>query len=175
MIFPLRRGIRGGVPPTGKGRVRMRRLKLRFEPMVKVLSDDQVNKMLTNPPAPDAVRDPARRSFLRTAARGAVLAVPGMLLASSPARAGKGTRLPQLHPGENKAIFEEILADETSHVRILRSLLNDPDNHLPTRPVPNFQNLAQPDVLAFVEAAATFENTGTGTYGGALFAIQQTQ
>jgi hypothetical protein len=143
--------------------------------MVKVLSDDQINRMLSNPPDPNAIRDPARRSFLRTVAKGAALAVPGMLLASSPARAGKSSKLPQLHPGENMAIFEEILADETAHVRILQSLLNDPDNHLPSRPVPNFRNLVQPNVLAFVEAAATFENTGTGTYGGALFAIQQTQ
>jgi hypothetical protein len=98
-----------------------------------------------------------------------------MLLASAPARAGRGSRLPELHPGENLAIFQEILADETAHVEILQSLLKDPDNHLPTRPVPHFRNLAQHNVLTFVEAAATFENTGTGTYGGALFAIQQTQ
>ena len=152
----------------------MHRLKLRFEPRVKVLSDEQVNKMLSDPPDPDEVRDPARRSFLCSAAKGAALAVPGMLLASSSARAA-GTKLPELRPGQNMAIFQEILADETAHVEILQTLLIDPDNHLPARPVPHFHKLAQPTPLAFAGAAAVFENTGTGTYGGALFAIQQTQ
>jgi hypothetical protein len=39
--------------------------------------------------------------------------------------------------------------------------------------VPKLRNLAQPNVLAFVEAAAAFEYTGSGTYAGALFAIKQ--
>ena len=41
--------------------------------------------------------------------------------------------------------------------------------------MPSFRNLAQATPLAFAQGAAAFENTGTGTYAGALFAIQQTQ
>jgi hypothetical protein len=152
----------------------MRRLKIRFEPSVKVLSDSQINQILSTKSDPDEVRDPARRSFLRTAAKGAALAVPGMLLAGRKARAA-GNGLPSLFPDQNTRIFQEILADESAHVQILQALLNDPDNHLPKRPVPHFRNLAQHSVEAFIQAAAAFENTGAGTYSGALFAIQQTQ
>jgi hypothetical protein len=162
----------------------MRRLK--FEPRVKVLSDSEINEMLSNPPEPEEVREPARRSFLRTAAKGAALAVPGLIMASSRAYAGsksknpapKGTTkasLPELFTGQNTRIFQEILADEAAHVEILQTLLIDKDNTLPARPMPRLRNLAQPTVLAFVNAAAAFENTGAGTYSGALIAIQQTQ
>jgi hypothetical protein len=133
--------------------------------------------MLLTEPDSGGLQNTGRRSFLRAAAQGAAVAAPGVLLASRSASAAGhgGSRLPQLHAGENMAIFREILADETAHVAILQRLLVDPDNTLPRRPVPHLKNLAQPSPLEFVEAAATFENTGTGTYGGALFAIQQTQ
>jgi hypothetical protein len=158
-------------------RDRMRPLKLKFEPSVTVLSDDQIHRLIDAPPVPSAVRNPARRSFLRAAARGAALAVPATILASRSARAGGhgGSNVPQLFAGQNMRIFQEILADETAHVEILQTLLKDPDNNIPPRPVPHLQNLAQATPTDFVTAASAFENTGTGTYGGALFAIQQTQ
>jgi hypothetical protein len=151
------------------------RPSLKFEPRVKVLSDQQINDMLTRPPKTDQPADPARRSFFRTALGGVAVGVPALFLATRSAHAAKQAKLPQLYQGQNMALFQEILDDETAHVEILQTLLVDPDNTLPTRPVPLFRNLEQANVFAFVQAAATFENTGTGTYGGALFAIQQTQ
>jgi len=41
-------------------------------------------------------------------------------------------------------------------------------------PVLNLAHLIQPNLRTFLMTAAAFENTGSGTYGGALFAIQQT-
>jgi hypothetical protein len=151
------------------------RHRLKFEPKVKVLSDSQINEMLSQPTDADeaAAESPTRRSFLRRAATGAAVAAPA-LLAASWARAGHPGHLPELYAGQNMMLFPEIFDDEAAHVDILTALLIDPDNTLPTRPVPKLRNLAQPDVLAFVEAAAS-ENTGTATYAGALFAIQQTQ
>jgi hypothetical protein len=68
--------------------------------------------------------------------------------------------------------------DEAAHVPILQGKLVDEDNPLKpqvrTPPILNMANLVQPNLRAFLETAATFENTGSGTYGGALFAIQQT-
>lgn len=157
------------------------RQRLKFEPKVKVLTDAQVHEMLSQPAGAESpAEEPSRRSFLRRAATGAAVAAPA-LLAASTARAGKPhprprpAALPELYAGQNMMLFQEILDDETAHVEILQALLIDPDNTLPTRPVPKLRNLVQPNVLAFVEAAAAFENTGTGTYAGALFAIQQTQ
>ncbi|HEV3164810.1 MAG TPA: ferritin-like domain-containing protein [Isosphaeraceae bacterium] len=153
----------------------MRRLK--FEPRVKVLSDQQIHEILSNPTDPEELRDPARRSFLGLAAKGAALAVPALMLGSSShaATKKKAATLPQLFAGQNTSIFQQILADESAHVEILQKLLIDKDDHLPTRPVPHFRNLEQHSLLAFVRGAATFENTGAGTYSGALFAIQQTE
>jgi hypothetical protein len=149
---------------------------------VKVLSESQIHAMIVEAEVAEKARTetpptPSRRSFFRRAATGAAVAVPGMLLVSSTARAGKhgSGKLPELFSGENMRIFQEILADETAHVEIIQTLLIDPDDHLPTRPFPHLRNLVQPNPLAFVQAAAAFENTGTGTYGGALFAIQQTE
>jgi hypothetical protein len=151
------------------------RHRLKFEPRVKVLTEAQFNEMLSqtadaDTPGPGT---PSRRSFLRHAAAGAAVAAPAPLAASS-ARAEHSGHLPELYAGPNMMLFQEILDDETAHVEILQALLIDPDDTLPTRPVSRLRNLAQPNVLAFVEAAAAFENTDTGTYAGALFAIQQT-
>ena len=41
-------------------------------------------------------------------------------------------------------------------------------------PVLNLANIIQPNLRSFLMTAAAFENTGSGTYGGALFAVQQT-
>lgn len=153
------------------------RLRLKFDPIVKVLSDEQIHEALCETPRPDQPRAPGRRSFFRTALAGAAAGVPALMLATRSARADGKHRhgLPELYPGQNMRIFQEILDDESAHVEILQTLLNDADNHLPPRPVPKFRHLAQPTVQAFVAGAAAFENTGTGTYAGALFAIQQTQ
>ncbi|APW61944.1 ferritin-like domain-containing protein [Paludisphaera borealis] len=148
------------------------RLQLTFEPRVKVLSDEQIQDMLKSDSGRAEPRNPGRRTFFRRTAA----AVPALLLGASAARANPHMhRLPELYPGENTTLFQEILADESAHVEILQALLIDEDNTLPTRPVPHLRNLAQPDVFAFVRAASAFENTGAGTYAGALFAIQQTQ
>jgi hypothetical protein len=152
------------------------RPRLTFEPRVKVLSEQQVECMLIERPEADQPMNPARRSFFRSALQGVAVGVPALCLATRSAHAAKKQhKLPQLYQGQNMALFQEILDDETAHVEILQALLVDPANTLPTRPLPAFRNLVQPDVFTFVKSAATFENTGTGTYGGALFAIQQTQ
>jgi hypothetical protein len=72
--------------------------------------------------------------------------------------------------------FQENLDDESFHVEIISALLDDPDNPLnpKIRAMPKLRNLATQDEVSFAEAAAGFENTGTGVYAGALFAIQQT-
>jgi hypothetical protein len=151
------------------------RHRLKFEPRFKVLTDAQINEMLSQPADADeaVVEAPTRRSFLRRAATGAAVAAPALLAASS-ARAAT-LRLPELFPGQNMMLFQEILDDETAHVEIIQALLMDDANKIPPRKVPKLRNLAQHSVLAFVEGAAAFENTGAGTYAGALFAIQQTQ
>jgi hypothetical protein len=115
----------------------------------------------------------------------AAAAVPGLVLAASgrgeaagPKKSGKrGGSGASLTPTAQAVLFQEILNDEAAHVEIIQTLLDDQDNPLnpKIRPVPTFRNLLQPDFRAFVEAAAVFENTGSGAYGGALFAIQQTQ
>jgi hypothetical protein len=146
------------------------RLRLTYEPRVKILSNDQVSDMLNQAEEPTP-QGPGRRALLR----GAAAAVPALLLGGRAARANPfAHRLPELYHGQNRALFQEILNDESSHVEILQALLDDEDNTLPPRPIPHFRNLLQHDVVAFVRAAATFENTGAGTYAGALFAIQQT-
>jgi hypothetical protein len=145
----------------------------------------------TPPPASQPTRtEDSRRSFLRGATG---LAVPGLVVATSSTVLGampkpkpkpKPTPKPvpppstTLNPALVRALIHEIMNDEAAHVPILQKLLVDPDNPLnPTvRPMPilNMANLVQPDLQSFLETAAAFENTGSGTYGGALFAVQQT-
>jgi hypothetical protein len=153
----------------------MRRLK--FEPRVKVLTDKQIRAMSGPTEAElEKILEPSRRAFLRkSAAVGAAAAGAAVLLGGREAHAASGT-LPNLFPDWNLNNFQEILADETAHVEIIQALLPDPDNHLvpQVRAVPTFRNLEMPTQKAFAEAAAAFENTGAGTYAGALFAIQQT-
>jgi hypothetical protein len=122
------------------------------------------------PSRPEAPGDrpQTRRSILKRTAAAAAVA-PALALANRPAQAA--------HPaGLTSILFHEILNDEASHVTILQTLLNDPDNPLnpKIRPMPTLRNLVQPNLKAFIESAAAFENTGSGTYGGALFAVQQT-
>jgi hypothetical protein len=129
---------------------------------------------------PDSKR--SRRSFLIRSATTA--AVPGLVLVpSSLSRAATPKRKPnplppRVSPALIRTLIMEIKNDEAAHVPILQEKLNDPGNELtpPIRPMPvlNTARLIQPNLKAFLETAAAFENTGSGTYGGALFAIQQT-
>jgi hypothetical protein len=133
----------------------------------------------------------SRRSFLIRSATAAT--VPGLILGrSTVSRAGSGKSKgrpptpgkPPVFPppGVSSALIStlihEIENDEAAHVPILQGKLVDPDNPFKpqVRPAPvlNMANLIQPNLKAFLETAAAFENTGSGTYGGALFAIQQT-
>ena len=153
------------------------RLRLRFQPRVKVLSDEQIDATLRGSKQGGEPRDRARRSFFRTALTGAAVGVPALFLGAGKSRAAGPRRrsLPELYRGQNMTLFQEILDDESAHVEILQTLLVDDANTLPKRPVPKFRHLEQPNVFAFVQAAAAFENTGTGVYQGALFAVQQTE
>lgn len=135
-------------------------------------------------------RDDTRRSFLRGAtvsATATALAVPGLVLAASPAsRNAKPKPRPRpvppprvtVDPVVARVLVREIQNDEAAHVPILQKLLDDEDNPLTPKirpmPVLNLSAVVQPNLQAFLQAAAAFENTGSGTYGGALFAVQQT-
>jgi hypothetical protein len=119
----------------------------------------------------DAVR--SRRAFLRRSATVTAVAVPGIVL-SGYSETKAGTPKPSAALAKN---FMEIAGDEAAHVEVLQALLDDPDNHLnpKIRPTPTLRNLVQPNFLAFLEAAAAFENTGSGVYQGALIAVQQVE
>jgi len=122
----------------------------------------------------------SRRSFLAksTAAAGAVsgllLAAPQPTFARKPASNNNNNnnqehfhRLPNLFPGENRRIFEEILQDEENHIVQLTKLADNP------RPMPTFQNLLAPTPHAFVQMAAMIENGGVGAYIQGLNAISE--
>jgi len=118
----------------------------------------------------------SRRSFLARTSLTTALAVPGILLAGSKTSHAAHKKQPG-GPRLESILINEIMQDEAAHVEILQTLLNDTDNPLnpKIRPAPVLRNLLQPNLTAFLEAASAFENTGSGTYGGALFAITQTQ
>jgi hypothetical protein len=130
------------------------------------------------PEPPGLARD-SRRAFLR---RTGLVALPAALVAGgSPALAGRprpGARTIGVNADLAAILIREIMNDEAAHVPILQGLLDDEDNPLnpKIRPMPDLDmaRLVQPNVATFLEAASTFENTGSGTYGGALFAVQQT-
>jgi hypothetical protein len=117
-----------------------------------------------------------RRSFLRRSTAAAAVAGPSAL-----ALIGRDCRAaaPKKLTGLSATLIQEILADEQQHVPIIQDLLNDPDNPLPVpiRRPPHFnmKRLVQPNLTAFLETAAVFENTGSGLYGGALINVIQTQ
>lgn len=116
----------------------------------------------------------SRRSFLARAVGASALAVPALGLASAadPKKSKKVT-------GLTAELLQEIMNDEADHVGIIQNLLDDEDNPLPVpirrRPGLNADALTQPTLQAFLEAAAAFENTGSGLYHGALLNITQTQ
>jgi hypothetical protein len=133
-------------------------------------------------PTPDPVT-PTRRSFLSGAARASALAVPALALALPRSARAAGKAKPAAAPtkltGFAATLIQEVLSDESQHVPIIQNLLNDPDNPLPVkiRQPPNFNmaRLVQPNLMAFLETASGFENTGSGLYHGALLNITQTQ
>jgi hypothetical protein len=107
----------------------------------------------------------SRRSVLAAAV------VPGLSLAlagTSHARERERFRhLPNLHEGENRRIFEEILQDEQDHIIQLTKLADNP------RPMPTFRGLLAETPLEFVQMAAMIENGGVGSYLQGLNAISQ--
>ena len=123
---------------------------------------------------PSGPRPSSRRSFLRHTTTAAAVA-PAALMASSATCLGSS---PKRLTGLASTLIHEIQNDEAQHVPILQNLLDDPDNPLPVpiRRPPNFNRsrLIQPNLAAFLETAAVFENTGSGFYGGALLNITQT-
>jgi len=110
------------------------------------------------------------------------VALPGLALAAASESQGASiaAQVQSLGVGAHltRILIQEIRNDEAAHVPILQRLLDDEDNPLNpkirTAPVLNMATLVQPNVKAFLRTAAAFENTGSGTYGGALFAVQQT-
>jgi hypothetical protein len=62
--------------------------------------------------------------------------------------------------------FNDIRRHENAHVPALLAVLG-----VNARPKPTFQNLAQPNVFAFVATSQALENTGVGAYLGAASAI----
>jgi len=122
--------------------------------------------------------DPARsrRSFLTKAAGVSALAVPTLtLITTRKAHASSAKKL----TGLAAELINEIMSDEDQHVPIIQNLLDDPDNPLPIpirQPLSlNVKRLRQPNLQAFLETAAAFENTGSGLYHGALLNVTQTQ
>jgi hypothetical protein len=120
---------------------------------------------------------PSRRSFLARAARISALSVPALGLVSA-TRATAGPP-PKKVTGLTATLLQEIMNDEADHVRVIQDLLDDPDNPLPVPirkpPKLDMAELTQPTFNDFLDAAAAFENTGSGLYHGALLNITQTQ
>lgn len=125
------------------------------------------------PSRPGEAAAPSRRRFLARAAGAASLAIPALAVPKA-ARAAASQRL----TGTAAVLIREVMNDEIQHVPIIGNLLVDPDNPLPIKirhqPTFNFNRLIQPNLMAFLETAAGFENTGSGLYGGALLNITQT-
>jgi hypothetical protein len=128
---------------------------------------------------------PSRRSFLARAAGASAVALPALTLLSSSKAQAKAKPKPKPKPvqptkltGLTATLLQEIMTDEATHVTIIQHLLTDPDNPLPVpirrRPSLNLAALTQPNVQAFFETAAAFENTGSALYHGALLNITQT-
>ena len=118
----------------------------------------------------------SRRSFLARAAGASALTAPGLTTILS-GKAAAAT--PKKLTGISATLIREVMSDEDQHVPILQTLLDDPDNPLtvPIRKPPTLRTnlLKQPNLQAFLETASVFENTGSGLYGGALFAVSQTE
>ena len=108
-----------------------------------------------------------RRSFLQRLTVGATVAGTGVALTSLAGMASAGGReqLPD-RLRQARVAFNDIRRHENAHVPALVALLG-----VNARPKPTFQNLAQPNVFAFVATSQGLENTGVGAYLGAAPAI----
>jgi len=108
-----------------------------------------------------------RRSFLQRLTVGATVAGTGVALTSLAGMASAGGReqLPD-RLRQARVAFNDIRRHENAHVPALVALLG-----VNARPKPTFQNLAQPNVVAFVATSQALENTGVGAYLGAAPAI----
>ncbi len=119
----------------------------------------------------------SRRTFLAGATKASALVVPAMALAMP--RMARAAKPPTKLTGLAATLINEVMEDEAQHVPIIQGLLDDPDNPLPVPirkpPHLNMARLIQPNLTAFLETAAGFENTGSGLYHGALLNITQTQ
>ena len=130
------------------------------------MQDQQTENLLA--PAAGPERSP-RRSFLRRAATIAAVAPAALIAGSRSSHAGgRGRRLRDLYPGWTRTNFEAIQSDENAHVNYLVAALGTS-----ARPIPNFQNLQQPNEIAFAEVSRALENTGVGAYLGAVPVLQQ--
>jgi len=108
-----------------------------------------------------------RRSFLQRLTVGATVAGTGVALTSLAGMASAGGRerlTDRLR--QARVAFHDIRRHENAHVPALLALLG-----VNARPKPTFQNLAQPNVFAFVATSQGLENTGVGAYLGAAPAI----
>jgi len=110
-----------------------------------------------------ATRNEGRRSFLKSAATAAAAAPMILAATSSDVRAQNPNYLPSLYRGGNAKVFADIRRHENDHVAYLLEGLG-----AAARPMPNFKNLEQPNVLAFANVSRALENTGVGAYLGAL-------
>ena len=102
-----------------------------------------------------------RRSFVKAGAT-MVVAATGLIATGSTAPAAGPGSVPNLFPGFNKRAFKAIQDDENSHVAFLVNALG-----AAARPKPNFKNITQPDLRAFITTSNALENTGCGAYTGA--------
>jgi rubrerythrin len=130
------------------------------------------------PGTPDAAH--SRRSFLTRAMGASALAVPALGLVSAPsATAAPAKKGDKKATGLTAELLDEIMKDEAAHVLVIQNLLDDPDNPLPVpirkAPKLNTAEIKQATLQDFLEAAAAFENTGSGLYHGALLNITQTE
>src|SRR5262249_6853531 len=151
-----------------RGRIRMLPLQSK--------ADEQVERTSVPAAAEGDQPVPSRRSFLARAAVASAVAVPTLtLLTSRKARAAGVNKVTRL----SAEVDNQSMNDENPHVPIIQNLLDAPDTPLPIpiRQPPSFNlhRLVQPNLQAFLETAAVFENTGTGLYHGALLNVTQTQ
>jgi len=124
----------------------------------------------------DRGASPSRRSFLTRGAAASALALAAFAVITPRKALGAGHHK---LTGLAAELINEVRSDEDNHVPIIQNLLDDEDNPLPVpiRQPPRFNlaRLMMPNLQAFLETAAAFENTGSGLYHGALLNVTQTQ
>jgi prepilin-type processing-associated H-X9-DG protein len=111
-----------------------------------------------------------RRAFVRGGLAAAAVATGAALIPNSASAANTDT-LPNLYPSWNSHLFNSILAHEVAHVDAIVGLIKQLGGT--PRPSPVFQNLLQPNLVAFGTVSKALENTGVGAYLGATPIIFQ--